>query len=74
MPSDIESKQCFCQITMIYRSDVAPSIFSHDAKRDEVTIFQEDRNGYTFVVFKGFLKAGGKILFVYSITITHITF
>jgi hypothetical protein len=69
MPSEIEGKQCFCQITMTYRSDTISSTYSHNAKRDEVTIFQEISNDHTSVVFKGFLKAGGKILFVYSIFI-----
>jgi len=59
---------------MSYQLDTILSIDLHNPKRDEVTIFQETNNGYNSVVFKGFLKAGGKILFFYLITITNIIF
>jgi hypothetical protein len=58
----MKGKQCSCQITMTYQSDTLLSDFSHNARRDEVTILQEANNGYSFVAFKGFLKVGGKIL------------
>lgn len=45
---------------MTYQADtVAPSDV-HNIKRDEITIFQENKHGYTSIVFKGYLKAGGK--------------
>jgi len=69
MSSVIENSQYSCEITMTYQSDVILSIDLHNTKRDEVTILQEINNDCTSVVFKGFLKAGGKILFFYSITL-----
>ncbi len=48
---------------MTYQSDTALSIDLHHIKRDEVTIYQEFNNGSTSIIFKGFLKAGGMILF-----------
>lgn len=46
---------------MIYQSNTTLSFDSHHVKRDEITIFQENMNSNTLVVFKGFLKPGGKI-------------
>ena len=47
---------------MKYRSDITVSVDLHHVKRDEVTIYQELNHGFTSVIFKGFLKAGGMIL------------
>jgi len=75
MSSVVDNSQYSCEITMTYQSDVILSIDLHNAKRDEVTILQETNNDCTFVVFKGFLRPGGKILcFSYSIKLTNITF
>ncbi len=63
MSSIIEDKQYPCQITMVYRLDTNLFVNSHHVKRDEVTVLQEANNGSTSVVFKGFLKAGGKTWF-----------
>jgi hypothetical protein len=48
---------------MVYRLDTNLFVNSHHVKRDEVTVLQEANNGSTSVVFKGFLKAGGKTWF-----------
>lgn len=48
---------------MTYQTDTILSLDLHHIKRDEVTVYQELANGNTFVIFRGFLKAGGKISF-----------
>jgi len=63
MSSVVENGQYFCEITMTYQSDAILSNDLHNSKRDEVTILQETNNDCTSVVFKGFLKPGGKILY-----------
>ena len=44
---------------MRYQSD--PTL-SQNTRRDEVTIFQVANDGSTWILFKGFLKANGKIV------------
>lgn len=46
---------------MTYQTDTILSLDLRHIKRDEVTVYQELGNGSTFVIFRGFLKAGGKI-------------
>lgn len=48
---------------MRYRSDpTLPSMPYKTSRRDEVTVFQVANDGSTWIIFKGFLKMGGKIL------------
>lgn len=47
---------------MRYRSDPSLPPISRNSRRDEVIIFQVDNNGSTWIVFKGFIKMGGKII------------
>jgi len=55
-----EDKQYSSQIIMTYQSAAVISEDSLYVKRDEITIFQETHTGRKFVVFKAFLKPGGK--------------
>ncbi|CAF2863922.1 unnamed protein product [Rotaria sp. Silwood2] len=48
---------------MRYRSDPALPPILCNSRRDEVTIFQIDNNGGTWIVFKGFLEAGDSFTF-----------
>ncbi len=57
----IEDKQCSCQVTMTYQSNTTLFVDLHNTKRDEVTVYQEFNSGFTSIIFKGFLKAGGMI-------------
>lgn len=60
---------------MTYQSNAILSYDLHHDKRDEITIFQEYINSNTSVVFKGFLKPGGKTLvFLYLILLIIIIF
>jgi hypothetical protein len=49
---------------MRYRSDPTLPSMSQNSRRDEVTIFQVANNGFTWIVFKGFVKMDGKKFFV----------
>ena len=44
---------------MTYQSDTIVSL-NLPLKRDEITIYQEVAKGSSFVIFRGFLKAGGE--------------
>lgn len=56
-------KECSCYITMKYRCDpMLPPISSYNSRRDEVTIFQINNNGNSWIVYKGFLAIGGKFV------------
>ncbi len=48
---------------MRYRSDPTLPPMLHNSRRDEVTIFQVANNDFTWIVFKGFVKMGGKKMF-----------
>jgi len=55
-------KLCSCHVTMRFRSDSTLPPLSYNSRRDEVTIFQVANNGSSWIVFKGFLKMGGKVV------------
>lgn len=47
---------------MKYRSDPTLPSVSQYSRRDEVTVFQAAKDGSAWIVFRGFLKIGGKII------------
>ncbi|CAF0820332.1 unnamed protein product [Adineta steineri] len=56
-------KSWSCQITMSYRFDPTLPPVLQNSRRDEVTIFQVVNNGFSWIVFKGFLKMNDTFTF-----------
>lgn len=56
--------RCCCQMIIRYRADTKSSQRDGATRRDEVTCIQEIKKGTTAIVYKGFLKPGGNLMFL----------